>query len=151
MPFLLLALLALPCNIHPVYALDPSWSTFKVVRDGSKYRATTQLSFRIREVTPATIVSAETGVLEHVRGHQIIAQRVSRAAGGHLEANGSTAQQARARLTHAVAEVSAEQNRELVREEHAYDAITQNGAEQSQAPAYGLPGGPDVQDPGCTH
>src|SRR5579872_619173 len=91
--------LPLPCNIHPVYALSASVSHEKIVREGNnRYRASATIGFNVREVRGATIVTIEQGVLEHVRGHQIIAHRVARSSNGLIVANGSSAAQARAQL-----------------------------------------------------
>lgn len=141
----------LPCNIHPVYALSAVVSRTKVVRRGNRFRASATIGFGVREVRGATIVTIEPGVLNHVRGHQIIAERVARSSNGQIVATGSSVAQARARLADTVKRMTSEQNGEMTREERAYDDVTQNGAEQSQGPAYGFPGGSDVTDPGCTH
>src|SRR5579872_7374134 len=140
----------MPCNIHPVYDLVPIATPARVVRVDGKYRASAVLSFHVREVQRALIVTVETGVLDHVRGHQLIASRVARSSGGKVTANGATATQARAQLARAIRTLTADENSELTREERAYDTVTENGAAQSQAPSYGFPGGQDVQDPACT-
>ncbi len=140
----------LPCNIHPVYALAATVTRVKVARNGRQFHASATIGFTLREVRSAMIVSIEQGLLEHVRGHQIIAQRVARSSNGLVVATGSSAALARAQLNSTVRKMTSEQNAELAREERAYDNVTQNGAEQSQGPSYGFPGGPDVTDPGCT-
>jgi hypothetical protein len=150
MLFLLGGLLSAPCNIHPVYSLVPVTTKAHVVREGSHYHASTTLSFRVHEVQAASVASVEPGMLEHIRGHQTIAQRVANSSNGTIETNGQTAAQAKQRLAGAVHEMTADQNRELLREEQAYENVTEYGASQSQAPSYGLPGGPDVHDAACT-
>ena len=148
--FLLGGLLAAPCNIHPEYMLVPATTAIRVVHDGPRFTASTTVSFRVHEVRPAIIPMIEPGLIEHVRGHQIIARRVARSFNGHLEANGATIGQAKMRLSRAIHDLTADQNNELTREERTYENVTENGASQSQGPAYGLPGGPDVQDAACT-
>ncbi|HZT14066.1 MAG TPA: hypothetical protein VFA29_14800 [Candidatus Baltobacteraceae bacterium] len=145
-----LAVSGAPCNIHPVYVLTAVTAPVSVTRTGSKYQASSRISFRIKETRSAVIVSVEPGVLEHVRGHQLIAQRVARSSSGRITAAGSTAAQARAGLARSIRDLTADQNRELLREEHVYDTVTENGAAQSQGPSYGMPGGSDVQDRSCT-
>ena len=150
MLFLLGGLLTAPCDIHPVYALVPKVSAIRVVRIAARYRASTTISFGVKQTREAVIPSVETGLLDHVRGHEIVAHRVARSSNGHLEANGASAAQAKARLQRTIHDLTADQNSELLREERAYDNVTENGASQSQGPAYGFPGGPDVQDAACT-
>ena len=149
--FLLGGLLAAPCNIHPEYMLVPATTAIRVVHAGSRFTASTTVSFRVHEVRPAIIPMVEPGVLEHVRGHQIIAQRIARSFDGHLDANGTSVAQAKMRLSHAIHDLAADQNTELAREEQTYENVTENGASQSQGPTYGLPGGSDVHDAACTH
>src|SRR5690242_16223918 len=143
---MLAALISRPCNIHPVYALRPLVRTVRVQRDGKTYRATAQLSFSIKETRPAVLTSIDPGLLDHVRGHQIIAQRVARSSGGEVTAEGSSTSQARSRLNSGIAQTQRDLSKELDREEHVYDSVTQNGAAQSQGPLYGFPGGPDARD-----
>lgn len=148
---LIAALVSRPCNIHPVYVLQPVLRHVEVQRSGSGYRASAQLAFSIKEKTPAIITSVDPGLLDHVRGHQIIAQRVARSSTGTITAEGSSAAQARERLNNGVAQTQRDLSKELDREEHVYDSVTQNGAAQSQGPMYGFPGGPDAQDSCVTH
>jgi hypothetical protein len=143
--FLLASLLSSPCNAHPVYALAPVVYAQSVRRDGSVYRASARLTFRIVEKRPAVITSVDPGLLEHVRGHQIVAQRVARSSGGTVQAVGSSRAQAQARLRQALSRLAADQERELDREEHVYDSVTNYGAAQDQGPQYGFPGGLDVR------
>jgi hypothetical protein len=145
------ALVSRPCNIHPVYILQPNVRNVTVVRDGSTYRASAQLTFAIRETLPAVLTSVDPGLLDHVRGHQIIAQRVARSSGGAIRATGSSAAQARARLHDGVSRMQRDLSKELDREERVYDSVTQDGAAQSQGPIYGFPGGPDAHDSCATH
>jgi hypothetical protein len=147
---LTLAVPANPCNIHPVYSLVAVEGPVRVMKTGSKYEASTTISFRVHEVTGAVIVSVEAGLLEHVRGHQIIANRVAHSGNGRIEAEAASEAQARSQLRDGIRKLTVEQNGELSREERAYDNVTENGASQSQGPSYGFPGGPDVQDPACT-
>jgi hypothetical protein len=149
--FLIAALVSRPCNIHPVYVLQPVMHNVAVARDGKTYRASAQLTFGIREKTPAVLTSIDPGLLDHVRGHQIIAQRVARSSIGTIRAEGSSAAQARARLNDGVARTQRDLSKELDREERVYDSVTQNGAAQSQGPMYGFPGGPDARDSCADH
>lgn len=141
---LLAALLTAPCNAHPQYSVQPKTSNMRVVRRASAYIASVQLRFTVRQTVPALVPSVDPGLLEHVHGHAIVAQRVVRSSGGLVQANGASSAVARARLRQAVARMSSDLQNELVREERAYDNVTQDGAAQSQGPAYGFPGGPDV-------
>lgn len=144
--FFLAALISRPCNIHPVYVLQPVVRSVRVQREGKIYRATAQLTFTLKEKTPAVLTSVDPGLLDHVRGHQIIAQRVARSSSGNVTAEGSSASQARSRLNSGVTQTQRDLSKELDREEHVYDSVTQNGAAQSQGPLYGFPGGPDARD-----
>lgn len=144
--FILAVLTSRPCNIHPVYVLQPVVRSVHVHHDGKIYRATAQLTFAVKEKSPAVLTSIDPGLLDHVRGHQIIAQRVARSSGGQVTAEGSSASQARSRLNSGVAQTQRDLSKELDREEHVYDSVTQNGAAQSQGPLYGFPGGPDARD-----
>jgi hypothetical protein len=148
---LIAALVSRPCNIHPVYVLQPVLRNVHVQRSGSGYRASAQLVFSIKEKTPALLTSVDPGLLDHVRGHQIIAQRVVRSSNGSITATGSSAAQARERLASGVAQTQHDLSKELDREERVYDSVTQNGAAQSQGPIYGFPGGPDAHDSCVTH
>lgn len=148
--FIAAALLASPCNAHPVYALAPVESAVNVRREGKVYRASAKLSFRIVERKPAMITSADPGLLDHVRGHQIVAQRVAKSSNGSVQAVGNSSAQAREHLKKALAQLESDQQKELDREERAYDSVTNDGASQSQGPLYGFPGGPDSQSP-CAH
>lgn len=147
---LLAALINTPCNVHPVYVLQPSVRNVRVRRSGSGYAATAQLHFSVREKRPAVITSVDPGLLDHVRGHQIIAQRVARSSADSVRAVGASALQARARLRDALAHLESDLAKELDREERVYDNVTEGGAAQSQGPAYGFPGGPDADD-SCAH
>lgn len=144
---LLAALLSAPCNAHPVYEVVPKVSAVRVVRRARGYAASAQLRFTLRETLPAVIPSVDPGLLDHVQGHLTIAQRVVRSSGGAVQANGASAAQARERLHATVARMSGDLENELLREERAYDNVTENGAAQSQGPAYGFPGGPDAHSP----
>lgn len=147
---LLAVLLSAPCNAHPAYAVQPKVTNIRVVRRRSGYLASAQLHFTLRETEPALIPSADPGLLEHAQGHLIVAQRVARSSGGTVQANGASAAQAKTRLEQAIAHMRSDLQKELVREERAYDNVTANGASQSQGPAYGFPGGPDAKMP-CVH
>lgn len=149
--FVLLAtLLAAPCNIHPTFQLVAVLKDRRVAKSDAHYLASANISFTVRQVRGATIVSVEPGLLEHVHGHELIARRVASSANGRIQANGESAAQARERLARAAQRMTSDQNAELAREEQTYETITRYGAAQSQGPAYGLPGGPDVRDPSCT-
>lgn len=141
------ALLAAPCNAHPVYALAPVVSGASLRRQGNVYRASAHLAFRVVDKQPAVITSVDPGLLNHVRGHEIIAQRVARSAVAFVQAVGSSRAQAQSRLRQALAQTEADEERELAREERVYDSVTNYGASQSQGPLAGFPGGPDVQAP----
>lgn len=143
---ILAALISRPCNVHPVYVLQPVVRNVHVQHNGKTYRATGQLTFTLKETKPALLTSIDPGLLDHVRGHQIIAQRVARSSSGEVTAEGSSPAQARARLTSGVAQTQRDLSKELDREEHVYDSVTQNGAAQSQGPIYGFPGGPDARE-----
>lgn len=147
---LLAALLAAPCNAHPAYAVQPAIGTIRVVRGSRSYVASAQMHFTLRVTQPAMISSVDPGLLEHVHGHQLVAERVVRSSGGTVEANGATASQARAHLNQTISRTRGDLQSELTREEQAYDNVTAYGASQSQGPSYGFPGGPDVTTP-CGH
>jgi hypothetical protein len=144
-------LLASPCNIHPIYALQPVESAMTVRRDGRVYRATANLKFRIVEKQPAVLTSADPGLLDHVRGHQIVAQRVIRSSTGSVQGVGNTAASARLHLKQALTRLESDLQKELDREERVYDSVTNDGASQSQGPLYGFPGGPDAQSSCAQH
>ncbi len=143
----LAAVVTTPCNAHPVYQLLPAKAAITVQRVANGYRSTRNLSFQIEEKTPAVITSVDPGLLDHVRGHQIIAQRVARSSVGSVQATANSAALARERVQQAVKRMTNDVNRELYREEHVYDSVTENGAAQSQGPVYGFPGGQDAHDP----
>ena len=147
---LLAALLAAPCNAHPTYAVAPVVSHERVVRRPGGYVASADVRFTLHTVNPALIPSVDPGLLQHVQGHLIVAQRVVHSSDGTIDANGASASQARARLGETVKRMRTELQNELMREERAYDNVTANGASQSQGPSYGFPGGPDVHSP-CVH
>lgn len=147
---LLAALLTAPCNAHPAYAVQPHVTGVRVARRASGYLASAQLRFTLKQTQPALIPSIDPGLLDHVHGHLVVAQRVVRSSGGTVQANGASAAAARARLQQAIARMSRDLQNELVREERVYDNVTANGASQSQGPAYGFPGGPDVHSI-CAH
>jgi hypothetical protein len=96
------------------------------------------------------ITSVDPGLLDHVRGHQIIAQRVARSSVGTVRSAGASNAQARVRLQQAVTRLTNDAQKELDREEHVYDTVTNYGSAQSQGPVYGFPGGPDAHDT-CAH
>lgn len=143
---LVAAILGGPCNAHPQYALRPVVTTVRAQRVGKSYTASASLTFRIVEVKAAMISSVDPGLLDHVRGHQIVAQRVSRSSNGTVRAAGTSAGQARSRLQQTVARLTSDAQRELDREEQVYDSVTNFGSSQSQGPLYGFPGGPDARD-----
>ena len=147
---LLAAVLGGPCNAHPAYALRPVLTAIRVRQEGKRYDATASLRFRIVEVRPAMISSVDPGLLDHVRGHHIVADRASRSSNAAVRAAGASAAQARARLQQAVARLTSDAQRELDREEQVYDSVTNYGSSQSQGPLYGFPGGPDARDT-CVH
>lgn len=145
---LLGVLLAAACNAHPAYAVQPAVTDVRVVRAASHaYRAAARVRYSLRTTAPAMIPSVDPGLLDHVQGHLIVAQRVINSSEGEVSANGSSAAQARARLNQTIARMRADLQSELMREERAYDNVTANGAQQSQGPAYGFPGGPDAHSP----
>jgi hypothetical protein len=147
---LLAAILGGPCNAHPSYALKPVVSAIRVQRTGNAFTASAKLTFRIAEVHSALISSVDPGLLDHIRGHHIIAGRVSRSSNGTVRADGTTPTQARSRLQQAVSRLTGDAQKEMDREEQVYDSVTNYGLSQSQGPAYGFPGGPDAHDT-CAH
>lgn len=138
------ALLTAPCNAHPAYAVQPTVTSVRVAGRTGAYVASAQIRFTLRQTQPALIPSVDPGLLDHVHGHLIVAQRVVRSSSGRIEANGATAAQAKMHLNQTIARMSADLQNELLREERAYDNVTANGSSQSQGPAFGFPGGPDV-------
>lgn len=146
MILLLAAILNAPCNADPVYILEPQVSAVAVRSAGQGYLASAQLEFRIVERTHAVISSKDPGLQDHARGHRTIAQRVAQSSVGSVRATGNSAAQARMRLQQAITRLADDAQRELYREEHVYDSVTENGAAQSQGPVYGFPGGPDARD-----
>lgn len=147
---LLAALLSAPCNAHPSYAVQSTVAHVQVVRRSGTYVASAQAHFTLRVEQPAMIPSVDPGLLQHVQGHMIVAQRVVRSSGASIEADGTSPAQARLHLNQTVSRMRADLQNELLREERAYDNVTANGASQSQGPSYGFPGGPDVQS-ACVH
>ncbi|HZZ65596.1 MAG TPA: hypothetical protein VFE17_08870 [Candidatus Baltobacteraceae bacterium] len=143
---LAVTLLTAPCNSHPQYALQPVISYGSVAHAGAVYRASAHLRFRLVEKTPALIPSVDPGLLDHVQGHYIIARRVAQSSTGTVQATGNTAAQARVRLRQAIERMTSDSQNELLREEHVYESVTENGAAQSQGPQYGFPGGPDARE-----
>jgi hypothetical protein len=145
---LLAALLAAPCNAHPAYAVQPVVSHVRIERRGKAYLASAQIHFTFKDVRPAVIPDAsDPGLLAHVQGHLVVARRAVRSSEGTIDANGSSAAQARTRLQRTIARMRADLQKELMREERAYDNVTANGLAQSQGPLYGFPGGPDAHSP----
>jgi hypothetical protein len=144
--FILAVITTTPCNAHPVYALRPVVTPVRVQHTAGSYTAMANLTFKVVETKPAMITSVDPGLLDHVRGHQIIAQRVARSSIGSVRATGSSAAQARARLKQAVSRLTSDSQKELDREDHVYETVTENGAAQSQGPVYGFPGGPDAHE-----
>ncbi len=142
----LAAVLASPCNANPQYALTPMVKGGAVRRSGRVFTASATLRFHVREVTRAHIRSADTGLWDHARGHAIIARKVAESSVGSVRAGGSSATQAQSRLRQAIAHLASDAQRELDREEHVYDTVTEDGAAQSQGPVYGFPGGRDAKD-----
>jgi hypothetical protein len=140
-------LLAAACNAHPAYAVQPVVSNVHVARKSNGYVATAKLRFTLRTTMPALIPSADPGLLDHVQGHLAVARRVITSSGGSVAANGSSAAQSRAALNQTIARMRSDLQKELVREERAYDDVTANGTQQSQGPQFGFPGGPDVTTP----
>ena len=147
---LLAALLSAPCNAHPSYAVQSTVAHAHIVRRSGAYVASAQVHFTLHVEQPAMIPSVDPGLLQHVQGHLIVAQRVVRSSGATIEAAGTSPAQARSRLNQTVSQMRSDLQKELMREERAYDNVTANGASQSLGPSYGFPGGPDVQSP-CVH
>jgi hypothetical protein len=142
---LLAALLAAPCNAHPVYSVRPVVSHVRSERRGKAYVDSAQIRFTLKDVQPALIPDAsDPGLLAHVQGHLVVARRVVQSSEGTIQANGVNAAQARAHLERTIARMRSDLQNELVREERAYDNVTANGSSQSQGPLYGFPGGPDA-------
>jgi hypothetical protein len=104
--------------------------------------------FTLKTTAPAILPrNADAGLRAHVRGHLSVAQRVIGSSDGSVEANGSNAAQARTRLRQTLERMRSDLQNELVREERAYDDVTAKGAQQSQGPQFGFPGGPDATTP----
>ena len=145
MLFLMLLLVSEPCNIHPTYTLQPVTTAAHVRREASGYVASASLRFELHDLRQAVVLSvADPGVMDHVRGHMIVAQRVAKSSGGLVRANGASAALARRRLQETIAHIQSDAQRELDREEEVYDNVTADGTQQDQGPAYGFPGGADV-------
>jgi len=141
-------LLASPCNAHPAYAVQPVVTSVRVVHSAGGYLASARIRFNLKTTQPAMIPSADDpGLLQHVQGHLTVARRVLQSSAGNVEANGSSAAQARTRLNQTIKHMSGDLQSELMREERAYDNVTANGTQQSQGPSYGFPGGVDVHSP----
>ena len=141
-------LLAAPCNAHPSYAVQPVVTSVRVVRQSGAYLASAQIRFNLKTTQPAMINSVDDpGLLQHVQGHLTVARRVLQSSAGSVQANGSSAAQARTRLNQTIKRMSGDLQNELMREERAYDNVTANGTQQSQGPSYGFPGGLDVHSP----
>ncbi|HET7815537.1 MAG TPA: hypothetical protein VFL13_14315 [Candidatus Baltobacteraceae bacterium] len=136
---------ALLCGSHPVYALRAIVSPVAIRREAGEYRASASLRFEIVP-KPATPHTSDRGFNDHVRGHQIIAQRVARSSIGSTQATGKTAAEARSQLLRAIAQMSLDAQKELDREERVYDSVTEDGQAQDQAPQYGFPGGANAKD-----
>lgn len=136
---LLLAAL-LTCGAHPTYALVRVSEPLTVVRQDGTYRAQTVLRFK---VAPAIVAphGSDRAFNDHVRGHQIVAQRVAGSLNGIISSNGKTPHDARKQLARALSQMTSDQQKELMREERVYDSVTENGRAQDQGPVYGLPGG----------
>lgn len=143
---LLAALASSGCNAHPVYALRPVVGAARLSRTGAGYQAAAQLHFTVTQRSGGGPLPADPGLRAHIEGHRTIAVRVARTAADSVRAVGATAMQARSRLRDAIAHIQADLLKELDREEHVYDTVTENGAAQSQGPVYGFPGGPDARD-----
>jgi|GEM_PF-1955553 len=143
------ALLAAPCNADPAYAVRSNPSPVRVAARAGKFVASARVDFSVQQITPALVPSADSGLLDHVHGHLIVAQRVVRSAAASIQANGATAAQAKAHLLQTVTRMRRDLQAELNREERVYDTVTANGAQQSQGPAFGFPGGADAHTP-CT-
>lgn len=136
---------ALFCSTHPTYALRAIVTPVAVRREAGAYRATASLRFEVVP-KPSSPHTRDAGFNDHIRGHQIIAQRVARSSVGTSQATGKTAAQARAQLLRAIAQMSLDAQKELDREERVYDTVTEDGAAQDQGPQYGFPGGADAKD-----
>lgn len=144
---LLLAVLTGPvCDAHPVYTLRAVTGAARVGRSGNAYQAVAQLHFTIAPRSRSGPLPADRGLRAHIAGHRTIALRVARTSADSVRAAGATAAQARARLRDAIGRIESDLAKELDREEHVYDTVTENGAAQSQAPVYGFPGGPDARE-----
>ncbi len=140
---------SLACSSHPEYTLRPVVSAVSVRRDGPDYRASAALRFTVFPAIrpPAT---SDAGFNDHVRGHQIIAQRVAGSSNGSVQANGKTPGDARRQLARALDRLRSDAQKELDREQRVYDSVTQDGLEQNQGPAFGFPGGRNARAR-CVH
>lgn len=133
---------ALLCAAHPVYALKAVVSAVAVRRDGNAYRASASLRFTI-----VTTSHAPPSASAHARGHYVIAQRVAQSSIGRFESTAPGARAARAQVLRAIAQMTADAEHELRREERVYDSVTEDGAAQNLGPQYGFPGGANLRDP----
>lgn len=129
---------------RPPYRLVPQTTAAIVRREGTVYRASASLHFRLQP-QPRRVTLAGPGLGDHVRGYAVIAQRVVNASHDSVQAVGATASQARARLDRAVNQLRADAQTELDREERLYDTVTDGGLEQNQGPQFGFPGGRDAR------
>lgn len=144
---LLAVLLAASCNAHPSYTVQPVLTHVQTTRQGGRYVASAQVRFTLKDQQPALLTSTDPGLLDHVQGHLRVAQRVIASSNGLVQANAAGAAQARTRLNQTVARMRADLQKELAREEQAYENVTASGASQSQGPSFGFPGGADVHSP----
>lgn len=143
---LLVTLASAVCDAHPVYALRPVVGAAHLSRAGAGYQAAAQLHFTVTQRTGGGALPADPGLHAHIAGHRTIALRVARTSADSVRGVGATPSQARTRLRDAIARIQSDLSKELDREEHVYDTVTENGAAQSQGPVYGFPGGPDARD-----
>ncbi len=135
----------LTCKADPVYTLVRVPAPVRIERNGPMYRAVTRLSFRVtpRLRPPHT---RDAGFNDHVRGRQIIAQRVAGSSNGEISAGAKSERDARAQLRRALNQMTADAQKELMREERVYDSVTEDGMAQDQGPTFGLPGGRNAHD-----
>jgi len=143
-PLLLAAAIA-PCNAHPQYRITAVAHDVRVTGGGSSYRASARIAYSLKVLVPAHVPAGDAGLRAHVAGHQEIARKVAASSVGTIQANGSSSTQARGRLAATIERLRSDLERELQREQRAYDNVTENGAAQSQGPAFGFPGGPDAR------
>jgi len=130
-----------PCLFRPELKVVPIVSQIRIARRVSAYQASARITFAVRTVKKAQLAN-DPGLQAHVRGYYAIVQRLAQAS--TVQAIGTTMTQARAGLYKTIAALAHDINVEYLRQQRAYDDVTENGRSQDQGPAYGFPGGPNA-------